>query len=689
MKYKKISAIAAILLVMANIITPALAVDEPAVASQAEVSETGNASASVQNNEETSKAVVVTATKTKKNIIEVPANVTVVTADEIKKNNYQNVKEVLQSVPGFIVQDLGGENALIGVRVPSQMGAVSQVKVLIDGTAGSLTDVDVNSIEKIEIVRGPSSALYGSNATGGVIHIFLKKGANREKIKINTQIGGFNDQIFNLYAQDSNEKFDYNVSARINYTDGWRANSMVQSNIYTGKLNYYIDDTSSVYLNYGRHVFPVKRSPGGITRAQYDTNPAVTNLPWSNSFSDGNRYGTGYQKNLSDNQNISFDTSYSVSNSTNLAAFATSGAQGFYSVSADNNLDTKLKYSHKNLLLAGSEIVTGIDYTSTQSDSYQRPAPNGVINTASKTSDVIGTISPLGFYIQDEIPLWPKFKATVGGRYDSITFDYNDRLKGITNSKNMSTVTPKGTLSYSMDDNSSIYISYGQAFTPPTATHLFKGGGTSLPNPNLSPELATNYEIGYKAAWDRFNLGISAFSMDISNNIVVVRDPVTLVSQFQNAGLSHYNGVELSSAYTLFPEWVFSAGYTYEDAKFINYKTVTNAGAVVDYSGKIIPNVPAHNAVLGLKYNNGPFTANIQHKINSGFYPGADNALFYGGHALTDLRLSWDKRDYELALTITNIFNTKWVGYESSTGVSETILPGDPIKAMVSFTYKF
>lgn len=175
--------------------------------------------------------------------------------------------------------------------------------------------------------------------------------------------------------------------------------------------------------------------------------------------------------------------------------------------------------------------------------------------------------------------------------------------------------------------------------------------------------------------------------MDISDNIVVARDAAG-ISYFTNAGLSHYNGVELTSAYSISPQWIFGTSYTYEDAKFVNYKTVVGA-AVVDYSGKTIHNVPTHNANLSLRYNNGPFTANIVHKINSGFYTAADNIIFYPGHALTDIRLSWDRPDYEMALTVTNIFNAKWIGYESSNGNAETILPGDPIKAMISYTYKF
>lgn len=361
MKYRKLH-ILAILLIVSNMITPAMAVDELPPASQAAVSEPVSASASVQNNVtttsngDTAKTVVVTATKTKKNIIEVPANVTVVTADEIKKNNYQNMKDILQ-----------------------------------------------------------------------------------------------------------------------------------------------IDDTSSVYFNYGRHVFPVNLTSNSLTRAQYDTNPAHNPIMCGYSWSDGNRYGTGYQKNLSENQNISFDSSYSTSNSILLTVRGTNPAQGFYQVSANKGTDVKLKYSHKNFIFNGGETTTGIDYTSTLSDYVTNPAPSGIINAASRTNDAVGTISLLGIYLQQEIPVTEKIKATVGGRYDSITFNSTDRLLNSTNAKTMGTVTPKATICYSINDNSSMYLSFGQAYTPPTATHLFTGGGTTGTNPNLTPELATNYEIGYKA----------------------------------------------------------------------------------------------------------------------------------------------------------------------------------------------
>ncbi len=634
-------------------------------------------------------AVVVTATKTKKKVIEAPGSITVITAEDLKKGNYENMKELLHTVPGFIVQDLGGDNALIGVRVPSQMGAVSQVKVLIDGTDGNLADVDLKSVERIEIVRGPNSALYGANAAGGIINVFTKRGKKEGKTRLTTQLGGFNDQRFTLTTQGAGEKMDYWVSARDFHSDGWRQNSAYQSNIYTGKINFYPDESSSLYLGYGRHYYP-RRTPIALTRAQYEMTPTISNAPWAYTNTDGNRYSLGYQKDLGEESNLSLDFATNVSQTDSLTTYGSNPAQGFYNPAKDNGFAGKLKYSQKNLLINGGETVTGIDYNWAQTDTQQYSAPNGIIGAI--TSNLLGSTSPFAYYLQQEVPLSSNLKMILGGRYDNTTFSLEDRLAPASSgARTMGTVSPKASLNYLLSDRSSVYFSYGQAFTPPNVSQLYKGGASTLPNPNLNPEIAANYEIGYKSAADNNTLSLSVFSMQVKDNIIVTRNGAGS-NQYANAGLTQYTGAELFSEWALSGEWSFSAGYTWEEAKFIDYSTVLinpPPAKTVNYSGNWIPNLPKNHINLALKYQKGPFSAILQTDTNDGYFEGADNVVYYPGHTLTDLRLAYDARDYELALTINNLFNVKWIGYASNTGTSESILPGDPFKFFASYTMKF
>jgi outer membrane receptor protein involved in Fe transport len=174
----------------------------------------------------------------------------------------------------------------------------------------------------------------------------------------------------------------------------------------------------------------------------------------------------------------------------------------------------------------------------------------------------------------------------------------------------------------------------------------------------------------------------------VTNSIVAFKDPVTLVSQYRNAGSSRYTGLELSADYRVNQNWLINLGYTLEDAKFVNYKALSGA-TLIDYSGKNIPNVPVSNAVLTLQYNLGGFTANLVNRYNSGSFPGSDNVVFYNGHILTDLTFSWNKPDYEFYISGRNIFNNRYIGYESASGTNESILPGAPVSVMVGMTYKF
>lgn len=180
--------------------------------------------------------VVVTATRSEKKIQDVTSSVSVVTREEIERMPATTVMDVLRNTVGVTVEDdrSGYGSSTSNKIVIRGMGGSGQsrILVLVDGmpaqTPGSSifewTSVNLNSVERIEVVRGPSSALYGSNAMGGVVNIITKKPSeNGFETRIKSRYGRYNSRDENLYHSGRIDKFSYSISAGLSKTHGFNA----------------------------------------------------------------------------------------------------------------------------------------------------------------------------------------------------------------------------------------------------------------------------------------------------------------------------------------------------------------------------------------------------------------------------------------------------------------------------------
>jgi outer membrane cobalamin receptor len=189
--------------------------------------------------------VVVTATKTEKDPKDVTQSVTVITADDIKKSGATTAGEAIQNTVGMRIRDNGPEGAEASVSIRGATSA--QVLVLLDGrrlnsprTGGyNLSDLPVplDSIERIEIVRGPSSALYGADAAGGVVNIITKK-PKESKTTAEASAGSHGYDLLAIRNQGSVRLFSYSLSADRETSDGYRANSNLDQARTGGSIGY-------------------------------------------------------------------------------------------------------------------------------------------------------------------------------------------------------------------------------------------------------------------------------------------------------------------------------------------------------------------------------------------------------------------------------------------------------------------
>ena len=202
------------------------------------------------------KEMVVTATRTEKEQQDVTQSVTVITAEDIKKSGATTAAAVIERTSGVEVNDYGARGSLNNISI---RGAnYQQVLVLLDGrrmnsaSAGgfdmSNLPVLVDDIDRIEIVRGPSSALYGSDAVGGVVNIITKKTTTAET-SITGEAGSHGYQSVGVANANKLDKFSYALSAGKEKSDGFRDNSKLDKTLVGARFGYELTQDSSLEMS--------------------------------------------------------------------------------------------------------------------------------------------------------------------------------------------------------------------------------------------------------------------------------------------------------------------------------------------------------------------------------------------------------------------------------------------------------
>jgi vitamin B12 transporter len=434
--------------------------------------------------------VVVTATKTEKQPQDVTQSVTVINADEIQKSGATNVAGVISTKAGVMVNEQGPLGELQSVTLRGS--TYQQVLVLLDGkrlnsgSAGgydlSELPVPLSAIERIEIVRGPSSALYGSDAMGGVVNIITRKPA----VPLTTISGSMGRSGYtsaSLYNTGRENNTYYTLSLGKERSHGYRDNSDSDQKLAGIKIGYDLDAASSIegtfdYITKDLGVPGSIQFPSPIARQQ--TREAISGLQYKVRLSQGVDYSLRVYRNQEHigYQNpdfIEFDTNRSV----------TSGAE------------TQVNW----LMSSFSMLTAGIE-----------GREDSLVNNAAGTHTA--TISAA--FIQDELNLGDSVIVVLGGRNDN-------------NSSFGSKFSPRVSARYLQAGSGTILrASTGKGFRAPTLNDLyFQDSFGDHGNQNLLPETSEEFEGGIEQPFGSGNaIKFTAFKRRVKDLIVWEPDPI-------------------------------------------------------------------------------------------------------------------------------------------------------------------
>ncbi|MCP4764830.1 MAG: TonB-dependent receptor [Gammaproteobacteria bacterium] len=557
------------------------------------------------------KPILINATRVEKDPVEIPAAISTIGQDKIQLGTEQlGLDESLTEVPGLFMrnrynfaQDL--RVSIRGYGARSSFG-IRGIKIIVDGIPetlpdgqGSVDGIDIGSASQINVIRGPTSSLYG-NAAGGAILIETEKGPVIPFGEVRTTYGDYDFTKLQLKAGGETGNLNYLVNVSDTSTDNYRDHSKYENTQFNGRFEYTPSADSSLITSIHHTDQPVAEDPGGITSeaaADDPTQARERNLLFDAGESlEQTRIGLLYKTALNPGRDLEARIYHTTREFDNRLPFESGG-----SVSLDRNFNGGgLKYT----IESGPEktrnrLLLGLDYDHQDDDRSRFDNLMGVIGD--QTLEQNELVTSVGVFLQNEARLTETTELTAGLRYDEITFDVSDEFLSDGDDSGrvrMDEVSPMLGISFKRSDYTHWYANISQAFETPTTTEFANPSGGGF-NQSLEPQESINYEVGIKTRTEGYRFEVALFHIDIENELI----PFGLAGQpgrtfYENAGSSSRDGLEIFYGRPLFEQLSFSMAYTYSNFEFDDF-TDDNGN---NFDGNQTPGVPENILNLGFSW---------------------------------------------------------------------------------------
>ena len=518
--------------------------------------------------------VTVTATRVDALAFDVPASIDRIDAAEARSGQSQvNLSELLGSVPGLQARDRQNyaQDVQISVRgfgARASFG-IRGVRLYVDGIPATLPDgqgqishVELGSIGRIEVLRGPFSALYG-NSSGGVVQVFTAEGSGPPTLRFDTSAGSDGALRFATQASGSSGGIGYVASVSRFQTDGYRDHSAAERTLGNIKLSLRPDEDSKLTVVANSLSLPRAEDPLGLSRAQWQANPRGVD-PSAIAFStrktvDQTQLGLVYDRPI-DRANALQLTAYAGRRGTTQYQAIPVAAQasvlhpgGVIDLDRDYR-GADLRWTHRTQLLGGPLTLTGglaVDDLAEHRRGFLNFAGTALGVAGPPRRDENNQATNFDQYLQGTWAFAPRWSLMAGLRHSRIRFDSADAFIAGANpddsgSRRFGASLPVVGLLYAVNRDLHLFATAGKGFETPTLNELaYRAGGSTGLNLGLQPSHSRSVEAGIKARGSAFGeLTAAVFSTGTRDEIVTLSNTGGRAT-FQNAGGTRRTGFEL------------------------------------------------------------------------------------------------------------------------------------------------
>jgi outer membrane receptor protein involved in Fe transport len=662
--------------------------------------------------------IIVSASREEQERKNAPVAISTISSQVIEEAKATSIEQVINKVSGVYMVDLGNEQHSMSVRQP--LSYKSLFLYLEDGipirTTGvfnhnALIEINMASVRNMEVIKGSSSSLYGSEAIGGAVNFITHRptavpvtkvqlqgnnlGYKRTDIRLSNSWKKFGVVVSGYYANRSNGPRDHtdfnklaiNLRGDLHISDKtiW-TNSLSYINYktdMTGSLdsaNFYNQNFSSLNTFTYREVKALRfRS----TLEQYWNDNSKTTIT---AFMRDNSIGQNPHYRIKD------DYQPWSGAGDPLLAHSEINVNSFQSYGLVAQHSQKFDFMNANLIVGSSVDYSPNEYNSkyirveknndglytgyTESDSLLTDYKAGLLNTA--------------LYTQLEFSPMERLKVVAAVRYDRIAYDYDNALdstafSGTPDEKNsFQNVSPKLGFTYDLGKGTAVYANYSIGFSPPGVSELYRG----VKVPSLSPATYSNYEVGF---WLPFAQGkgyidLSLYQLDGTDEIISVRQDDGSTEN-ENAGKTKHKGIEFTLKYSPIEDVSFRFSGANSEHSFVDF---VEKGR--DYTGNLMNAAPKFIANSEITYRprflKGARIA-LEWQHMSEYYLDAANTEKYEGFELFNLRMGYKIKAFDVWLNTLNLADKRYATNASKSAWGKSYRAGNPRTFNVGISYNF
>jgi iron complex outermembrane receptor protein len=662
--------------------------------------------------------VTVTATRIASSSFDVPASISSVPAQQLRDAALGiSLSDDIGTVPGLLARDRNNyaqdqQVSIRGIGANSTFG-IRGVRIYQDGIPstgadgqGQISQFNLDSASRVEVLRGPFSALYG-NSSGGVIQIFTADGQTPDQLRGSAAYGSFGVWRAGADASGAAGALGYNAAFTHFSVDGYRPHSSADSESFNTKLGYAADDRNHLALVVNVISRPDAEDPLGLTPAQFAAAPNQANpnalLFDTRKSLEQQQAGLTWDSDLTENQSVQLMGYYGHRTVLQFLAIPV-GAQ-LPRTSSGGVVDLDRDFGGGDARWAWHTDLAGMPFSWVIGISYdwQNELRRGYNNFMGDVLGVQGLLRrnendvtyDFDEYTQATWDIGSRWSLMAGLRHSDVNFRVDDHYITPTNGDDSGSVTygagtPVAGVVFKALPILNLYASYGRGFQTPLGSELaYRPDGESGINFDLRPARSVNVELGAKLQMQANFSGEAAVFETNTQNEIVVDTNLGGRSTYQNSGRTKRRGAEAGTDWHMADPWHLQLAYTYVDAIYSDaYRTCTSSPCAVPnaavQAGNRLPGVPKNDAFAELRYG-----LDVgMHYVATAQYVSAVavndvNSVFAAGYALFGVSAGYAAHfaggSWNAFVRINNLFDRHYVGSvivdDSNHGYFESAAP--------------
>lgn len=654
---------------------------------------------------------VITATRTKKSINELPASVRLITAEQIKEMPSATVDDLLRTEASIYVDRKNGifsKNASVNMR---GLNSSARTLVMLDGVPLNKADgggvnwnrINTESVERIEVIKGPGSAMYGGNAMGGVINVITKEINAKPSGSVKVSLGSCNTQGVQAWLSGRTKvlpKLGWSINSFYRRGDGYiiapeetHDSTDVKASLWEynmgGKLAYNISDSSRVEIGY--NYFDDKTGDGTQV---YDPEGGYYKYRTNQSYATYHGYAGKTQVTANAymqlenyiNQKEQLKTEktppYAI---TQYALYLTDSHRndaGMW-LSANTNAGGNHKFTYgADIRLSGAN-ASDIYFTSTDTITNK------------------GKMNSYALFVQDEFSMLNnRLKIVAGARADavffrdaafliaapSVTNSYMMEYTGNYKDKSWLALSPKLGTRYDLNHSNSVYVNYTAGFRPGTLDDMCRSGsiskGFKMANPELEPEHINNFEAGGSFVLNKYvrfepTVYYSGgrdfqYFVGTGDTVYSTSSPKAILKR-ENVSKAAITGAEATFRVNPAKSLELTLSYAYNHSVIKAFDTIRFVAK--DLSMKFLMEVPKNRFTTMLNWKNKYFSSMLVYEYTGTLYTDDENLVEMPAYYRLDAKISHVfNRRYSLSLTIQNLTNNIYTDNKGNLGISRFIM---------------